>query len=147
MCMFYISLFRLGIGYVAKHLELSDASYSSSSVDSGWLDTNMALMGWIPTIRDPNPWIEVDMLNTYTIVALYLKSYANSYYLTLYDLKVSVDGISYEYIEQNIPTDFPNLGHDTTYWYANATNGRYWRIEPVSFFNFGFVKGDFIGYI
>ena len=135
---------------MAKLLELSEASYSASTSMSGVHAPSMALdinngIGWMPQPGDPDPWIEVDMLNTYTVVACYLQN-THTFFLITYNLKVSVDRISYEYIGQNIPTDFPN-SQATTYWYANAANGRYWRIEPVSYTLGFYVKGDFIGYI
>ena len=136
---------------MANLLGLSEASYSASTSLDGLPAPSMALdlnndYGWMPNLGDPDPWIEVDMLNNYTVVACYLQN-TESFYLTHYNLKVSVDGISYEYIGQNISTDFKNFVYATTYWYANATIGRFWRIEPVSFFYTFYVKGDFIGYI
>ena len=136
---------------MAELLGLSEASYSASTSTVGLLAPSMALdlsndYGWMPKAADPNPWIEVDMLDNYTVVACYLQN-SESFYLTHYNLKVSVDRISYEYIGQNISTDFPNFDYATTYWYANATIGRFWRIEPVSFVLTFYVKGDFIGYI
>ena len=136
---------------MAELLGLSEASYKASTSLDGLPAQSMALdlnndYGWMPKLGDPDPWIEVDMLNTYTVVACYLQI-NHDFYLTHYNLKVSVDRISYEYIGQNIPTDFPNIDYATTYWYANATNGRYWRIEPVSSSGYFYVMGDFIGYI
>ena len=136
---------------MAKLLGLREASYSASTSLDGLPAPSMALdlnndYGWIPKSGDPNPWIEVDMLNTYTVVACYLQN-TQSFYLTLYNLEVSVDRSSYEYIGQNISTDFLNFDYATTYWYANDTIGRFWRIVPVSFVHTFYVKGDFIGYI
>ena len=133
---------------MAEHVHGSSI-YDGSSVYGFWWASKMALnrdLGWQPVTSDANPYIKIDMLNTYTVIAFYLKSYENDYYLKMYDLKASFDGISYEYVGQNITTDFPNTHHATTYWFANDIDGRYWRIEPVAFEGAAFVKGDFIGY-
>ena len=142
--------FSIGVYEVALKLELGTSSFSVSSTYGEWYPHHMMvdkITGWIAEGNDPNPWIQVDMEDAYTIVGFYLRRY-NQYYLTSYNLKVSVDESNYAYIQKDIATDFSN--DDTlssTYWFANPTVGRYWVIEVVSHNMYRFVKGDFIGYV
>ena len=148
----FILSFSLGVAYIALQLGLADSSYTASTVYGGWATKYMkldstALMGWKHTLNDPNPWIQVDMLNTYTIVGLYLQR-DPGFYLITYNLKASVDGNSYNYIEKDILAEFVGDALETTYWFANATNGRYWRIEPLTHAGDSpMVRGDFVHYV
>ena len=132
---------------------LTDASFTSSTIwDNNWPAKNMQLShlyGWMPSGSDPNPWIQVDMLNVYTIIALYLQKYNLSWYVTKYSLKASLDGNDYQYIAQNIETVYVMDDDWTTYLFENATDGRYWRIEPIfrMYVTYPFIKGDFIGIV
>ena len=104
-------------------------------------------LGWI--VADSTPWIQIDMLNVYAILGLYLKKYKN-YYVTLYHLKSSVDGVTHYYIGKNIVPDYLMNEDYTTYWFDNATDGRFWTIELVhnAYVNFPCVGGGgFIGYV
>ena len=103
--------------------------------------------GWIgDTDNDPNPWVQVDLGDPYTIVGFYLLSH-QQYYLTSYNIKVSVDGSDFAYIKENIATDFSNNELSNTYWFTSPAVGRYWKIEVVSYYEKAFVKGDFFGYV
>ena len=131
-------------------LGLADSSYTASTVYGGWAAETMKLdesLGWKPDPSDGNPWIQVDMLNTYTIVGLYLQRNLANYLIT-YNIKASVDGSFYEYIEKNILAEFKDNALNTKYWFANATDGRYWIIEPLTHVGDSpMVKGDFFGYV
>ena len=68
---------------------------------------------------------------------------------TLFHLKASIDGSTYYYIEQNIVPEYLMNEDYSTYWFENATDGRYWTIEPVhgQYVGTPFIGGDFIGYL
>ena len=128
-------------------LGLADSSYTASTVYGGWAAETFkidASLGWRPEPFDVNPWIQVDLLNTYTIVGFYLQSN----YLITFNIKASVNGSLYEYIEKNIVAEPLGNALQTTYWFANAAYGRYWRIEPLTHISdTPMVKGDFFGFI
>ena len=83
------------------------------------------------------------------MVGLYLKKNQNGAHCTLFHLKASIDGNTHYYIEQNIVPGYLTNEEYSTYWFDNATDGRYWVIEPVQYQNvkFSFIGGDFIGYM
>ena len=143
-------IFRFGIGYIGHVHNLPDSSYTSSSEFGAWHAYRMRLYdaaGFI-ALKSENSWIRIDMLNVYTILGLYLRKY-NSRYVTMYHLKASVDGVTQHYIEKNITSDYLMNEDYTTYWFDNATDGRYWTIELVhnAYVEHPFLAGDFIGYI
>ena len=85
----------------------------------------------MPSVTDTTPWIRIDMLSIYTILGLYLRKYNNNYHCTLYQVKTSVDWNTHHYVGQNIVPDFVTNEDYTTDWFDNATDSRYWTIEPV----------------
>ena len=98
------------------------------------------------------PWIRIDMLEVRTILGLYLRQWRQGsliYYVKMYHLKASVDGVTHYYIDHNIVMEYLMNEAYSTYWLDNATDGRYWTIEPVfsEYFNLPFLGGDFIGYV
>ena len=143
---------RFGIDYVPAALGLPDSSYTSSSIhNTNWYPRYMRLdhnLGWMPLAGDVSPWFQIDMLNVYTMVGLYLRK-NTGWYVTLFHLKASIDGSTHYYIEQNIVPDYLMNEVYSTYWFDNATDGRYWTIEPVhgQYVSLPYIGGDFIGYL
>ena len=82
------------------------------------------------------------------MVGLYLKKWEGTY-ATMLHLKASIDGSTHYYIEQNIVPEYLMNEDYSTYWFDNATDGRYWIIEPVhgQYVGMPFIGGDFIGYL
>ena len=140
--------FRFGIGYIGHVHNLPDSSYTSSSALAQHNAYKMRLDGGFIALNSENSWIMIDMLNVYTILGLYLTKYTG-YYATLYHLKASVDGVTQHYIAKNITSDYLMNEDYTTYWFDNATDGRYWTIELVynAYVVLPGLSGDFIGYI
>ena len=87
------------------------------------------------------------MLNVYKMIGLYLTQFVDGYYVSLFHLKASIDGNTHYYIEQNIVPEYLMNEDYSTYWFDNATDGRYWIIEPVQYEQYPFIGGDFIGYL
>ena len=147
----FLSL-RFGIDYVPAALDLPHDSYTASSVhNTQWYPHYMRLdhpTGWMPQFGDVSPWLQIDMLNVYTMIGLYLRKYTG-WYVILFHLKSPMDGSSHYYIEQNIVPDYLMNEDYFTYWFDNATDGRYWTIEPVQgqYDQFPYVGGDIIGYL
>ena len=133
-----------------EQLGLADSSYTASSADGGWVPENMQIakgMAWVnDKASDLNPWIRVDMLNTYTVLAFHMLRTIN-FKIIFYNIKVSFGGNDYVYVGENIGTGYTTGVMGVTYWFDNPTNGRYWIIEPVTFSGQPYVKGDFIGYV
>ena len=103
----------------------------------------------MPLLADSSPWLQIDLLNVHTMIGLYLKQHAEGYYVTLFHLKASLDENTHYYIEQNIVPDYLMNEDYSIYWFANATDGRYWTIELVQgqYEILPYVGGDFIGYL
>ena len=86
-------------------------------------------------------WLEVDMLNVYTVIGFT----SNTNGLTSYDLKLSTDGINYQYMYQNAEV---SVNVDIIHWFENPTQAKYWRLEHmVCFTGPPFVQGDIIGHL
>ena len=68
-------------------------------------------------------------------------------YVTVFDLKVSVDAVNYQYIDQNIAVTYLTNEDYTTYWFEDAAEARYWRLEPIEIVGGTrpSLKGDVIG--
>ena len=140
--------FRLGVDLVGSSQELPDSSYTSYihlHPFTPQMSRLSSTASWLPLYYEGS-WLEVDLLRVYTVIGLMmLRTTVPHWYLTLYDLKVSTDGISYQYIDQNIPVEYlPNEDY-TTYWFDNVTQARYYRIEPVTWVLKPSVKCDVIG--
>ena len=150
---FYFLCLRFGIDYVPAALDLPHSSYKASGYhNTNWYPRYMRLdhyLGWMPPTGDVSPWLQIDMLNVYTMIGLYLKKSTTGYYVTLFHLKASIDGNTHYYIEQNIVPDYLMNEVYSTYWFDNATSGRYWTIEPVhgQYEEYPYIGGDFIGYL
>ena len=153
-CFFYylsFACFSVGVWLVGLKLGLGAGSYVASSTSGAWDPEKMRLgpgdyNGWLGD--GSTPWISVDMQAPYTIVGFYLLR-RNTYYLTSYNLKASVDGSNFAYIQEDIDTttDFSNNALSSIYWFEQPTVGRHWVIEVVSVNERPYVKGDFIGYV
>ena len=125
-------------------------AYTASSTWStgGWKAEEIYDRGWIPGGGDTNPWIQIDMLNVYTILGLMLETYYG-WHSQQYSLKFSLDGNDYKYIGQNIDAAYLIGEEWTTYWFENSTDGRFWRIEPsrTLYHIHRCIKANFIGHI
>ena len=82
------------------------------------------------------------MLNIYTVIGFTMELLSNN--MEKYDLKISTDGVNYQYIDQNITVNFLPGEDYTTYWFENPAQGRYWMMEFPDIRN---LKGDIIGYL
>ena len=158
MTAWFVLCLRFGSPFVGEALNLPDSSYTSSSqLDVPWSAPNMKLPdgynGWIAKGNDLTPWIEVDLLQIYTILGLYLKKGdGNLNHITKFSLKFSVDSSTYTYIGHDlVPVYLPNEV-STYYWFDNAEEGRYWRIETYysalgEFVGNPYIRGDFLGVV
>ena len=81
------------------------------------------------------------MLNVYTVIGFM----TNAAILSSYELKVSIDGINYQYMYQNATV---SNGADITYWLEKPVHAKYWRLEPTECTgSIPFVKGDIIRHL
>ena len=147
--MFFIA-FRHGVDFIGVTQDLPDSSYTSTPLWGSWhahyarLDGKTSLWKSSATAF---PWIQVDMLNVYTIIGLMMVKPVELY-ANVFNLKVSMDGVNYHYVGQSITVSYLVNEDYTTYWFENATNARYWRFELVDYTGSKpAFKGDVIGYI
>ena len=110
------------IDYVPAALGLPDSFYTASSIHpTNWYPYHMRLghaLGWMPEGDDTFPWFQIDLLNVYTMIDLYLRNEFD-FYVILFHLKASIDG-STHYLEQNIVPDYLANEVYSTYWFDNA---------------------------
>ena len=152
-------LFRFGIGFIDKTNNYFDIDswLGSSAKGTGitWTSRKMSLSrnnGWIPSNNDNDPFLQLDMGQSYQIIGLYLEKYYESdnepYYITSYNVKFSHDETSFVYVGMNLPVAYKPGFDNTTSWFENTTEAaRYWRLEPREYVGFPLIKGDFIGNI
>ena len=136
----HIYHFRFGFDYIGLSRQLPDSSFDAPS---NWPED--ARLDSIYTWVSPacaGSWLEVDMLNVYTVIGFT----SGSSSLVRYDLKVSIDGINYQYIYQNAEV-IDN--YYITYWFENPAQAKYWRMEPkqCSFGSDPRISCDIIGYL
>ena len=116
----HIYHFRFGFDYIGLSRQLPDSSYDSNRNRPEYARLD-SLLWWIPPTCS-GTWLEVDMLNVYTVIGFV----SGGFSLVTYDLKVSIDGISYQYMYQNADV---RDGYYKTYWFENPATAKYWRME------------------
>ena len=146
---------RFGVDFIGVAQDLPDSSYTSSPIwdsSGGTFYAHYArldgeVLMWKATPVTEFPWIQIDMLNVYTIIGLMMVKPVELY-ANVFDLKVSMDGVNYQYVGQSITMNYLVNEDYTTYWFEHATDARYWRFEPVDYTGSKpAFKGDVIGYI
>ena len=149
--MHFFITFRFGVDFVGLTEALPDSSYTANAQNVAWYPHFVRLDGttrqWVGGTSLSGSWLRVDLLDVYTIIGLVMtKPRIPKQYVTVFDLKVSVDDVNYQYIDQNIVLAYlPNEDY-TTYWFEDAAEARYWMVEPIEIFGTRpSLKGDVIG--
>ena len=147
LCVYH---FRFGVDYIGLSQQLPESSYTSSSIYGSWFAKYARLddsLSWVAKTLSGS-WLEVDMLDVYTVIGLMMvRGELMNNILTIYDIKVSTDGVNYQYIAKNVPVNYLPEEDYVTYWFENATQAKIWRMEPVASVLRPNVKGDIIGYL
>ena len=147
----------LGFGYVILSLDLPESSFNASSTHNIHKPTNIKIdvelhkvnCAWAPKKAQVGEWIQIDLLEAYTVVGLFMKTKCAPHehaYVTSLDLLVSSDSSVWTGLVDTLILDYKGQ-LNATYWLQRPLHYRYWRMYPLTWVNaiFPNVKADLIG--
>ena len=108
-----------------------------------------AQCGWLKADSDSSPWVQFDLLQTYTAVGLLLRKRCDTTYgdqhVTTFSLSSSPDDVTWSYVGTDVQAVYE--GEFATWRFGRAVSARYWKIFPLSYNIRPFFQADIIGYL
>ena len=147
-------MFKKNLVYLVKHYAPLDNQITVSSVWSSVFssekvrfENKATYCAWIKADKDTSPWIKFDLLQSRVAVGVKIGKRCDSIYqyVTSFHVSTSGDDVTWTYIGTDIQAVYDGI--IATWWFDMEVSARYWRIEPVTFYNYASMQADIIGYI